>query len=505
MTDVKHADVDEIVERVKQSLVSSKWVQAKSDAIEGIKLYPRSAQLWVFLGEALEHMNDKAAAWRAYDRGWLLDPQAAWATPMEARVGAFRHAKAPKWIEELLQVKNVTVAAAIIVKNEERTIGEAIQKLKPAVDEIVIVDTGSTDRTLEIIRENGVEPYSFEWVDDFAAARNFALSKVTCDWVVCVDADELLVTDDVEAVRTAAGVFDDDYPIILRVVQVNHIGQRTDPNFDMSRMFPTRFGLRFWGRIHEQVGPPEGGPMSVIYSRPVVRIRFDHDGYEPAISEEKGRFDRNIDLLRKCVEDDPRDIASWGFLGRELLFTGKKEEAIAAFYETEKLAPDFPTYARMPEVRMYLVDILLAEERFEEALEVSRRAVTSDTTFPGGWYGKGRTEIQYALKLLANAQQSMQQARTTANTYRGVVSFSSDISSWRPTAALGDIARLQGNMVEALRHYEQALQISPGNPIVQQMLTNIEQQTDQLASVLQGRASVGSSFAVPAQFAQGRK
>ena len=84
------------------------------------------------------------------------------------------------------------ITLSMIVKNEERYLRECLESVKDIVSEIVIVDTGSTDSTIKIAKDYGAKLYSFGWINDFSAARNFALSKSTGDWILYLDADERL-------------------------------------------------------------------------------------------------------------------------------------------------------------------------------------------------------------------------------------------------------------------------------------------------------------------------
>lgn len=87
------------------------------------------------------------------------------------------------------------ISACYIVKNEEGNIERSISAIKGQVDEIAVVDTGSTDRTVAAAARFGIRIYHYEWNDDFSAARNYALSKVTGDWVLLLDADEYFTAD----------------------------------------------------------------------------------------------------------------------------------------------------------------------------------------------------------------------------------------------------------------------------------------------------------------------
>lgn len=97
-----------------------------------------------------------------------------------------------------MEGKEITISLCMIVKNEENTIARCLDSVKGIPDEIVIVDTGSTDRTKEIVREYTDGIFDFIWIDDFAAARNFAFSQATMDYILWLDADDLLSGSDRE-------------------------------------------------------------------------------------------------------------------------------------------------------------------------------------------------------------------------------------------------------------------------------------------------------------------
>ena len=82
------------------------------------------------------------------------------------------------------------ISACVIVRDEEQNVGCWLDNMSKVADELVVVDAGSKDRTVELIREYGIEPHFFAWCDDFAAAKNYAISKATGDWILFLDADE---------------------------------------------------------------------------------------------------------------------------------------------------------------------------------------------------------------------------------------------------------------------------------------------------------------------------
>ena len=95
----------------------------------------------------------------------------------------------------------IKISACVIVKNEEKNLPRWLESMRRIADEIVVVDTGSTDRTVDLAKAAGARVFSFAWIDDFAAAKNFALEKATGDWVVFPDADEYFTAADSSKVR----------------------------------------------------------------------------------------------------------------------------------------------------------------------------------------------------------------------------------------------------------------------------------------------------------------
>jgi glycosyltransferase involved in cell wall biosynthesis len=101
-----------------------------------------------------------------------------------------------------------TISLCMICKNEEATLGRCLDTVRGLVDEIVVVDTGSTDETKQVAARYGCKVYDFEWMDDFAAARNYAFSKATCDFILWLDADDILLPEDQQRFAQLKAAFD---------------------------------------------------------------------------------------------------------------------------------------------------------------------------------------------------------------------------------------------------------------------------------------------------------
>jgi glycosyltransferase involved in cell wall biosynthesis len=181
------------------------------------------------------------------------------------------------------------LSLAMIVKNEARCLARCLRSAQGIADEIVVVDTGSTDGTREIAESFNAKISHFEWVNDFSAARNFSLGQTKGDWVLVLDADEYaseaLVKEITEFIR--------GQPAVGRLKIVSDFrrnGQTLRSQSFVSRLFPR--GARFEGRIHEQV-------VSAL-PRKNMRGELWHDGYL-----ETQKSDRNIKLLLAELEHKP--------------------------------------------------------------------------------------------------------------------------------------------------------------------------------------------------------
>jgi glycosyltransferase involved in cell wall biosynthesis len=219
----------------------------------------------------------------------------------------------------------------MIVKNEARCLARCLQSIRSMVDEMVIVDTGSTDGTVEIARGFDAKISHFEWVNDFSAARNFALGCAAGDWVLVLDADEFAS----DALGLEIRDFIQGRPVIGRLKIISDFrrnGVELRSQSFVSRLFPR--GVRFQGRIHEQI----------VSSLPRVNLQGElwHDGYL-----ETKKSGRNIQLLLAELEREPDNAyflyqlaVEYTSLDQAENAFGCLQRAFARMTETDSLAPN---------------------------------------------------------------------------------------------------------------------------------------------------------------------
>ena len=215
--------------------------------------------------------------------------------------------------------RRARVSLTIIVRDEEKNLPACLESVRGIFDEIVIVDTGSTDRTVEIARSFGARVFDFVWVDDFAAARNAALARATGDYAFWLDADD--VVDPTKRQKLEQ--------ILRRLRKGHHVayvvrcacdpspdGTGGDTVVDHIRLFPLREGVRWTYRVHEQILPAlRRANIPVEWTDLTVR----HTGYvDQALRSRK--LDRDTRILMQELEarpDDPFTLFNLGSIAGE--------------------------------------------------------------------------------------------------------------------------------------------------------------------------------------------
>ena len=186
--------------------------------------------------------------------------------------------------------RKAKVSLTMIVRNEECNLPICLESVRGLFDEIVVVDTGSTDRTKAIAASFGAHVFDFPWIDDFAAARNAALDHATGNYAMWLDADDVIDPPERDKLKTLLKTLrsDDNTAYVLRCVCDTSTGGKLV--VDQPRLFPRRHGIGWVYRVHEQLIPAlvkAGCPM------PHTDIIIRHSGYaDPLIHEQKRQRDQ---------------------------------------------------------------------------------------------------------------------------------------------------------------------------------------------------------------------
>lgn len=232
------------------------------------------------------------------------------------------------------------ISVCIIGKNEEKYLEDCLKHLALYDWEIVFVDTGSTDKTKEIALKYTHNVYDFEWIKDFSAARNFAASKATRDWILAVDCDEFIEPFDVSALKKLMGDYPDSSAFINQCnLATDYINYTRN---EVYRFYPKKI-FHWVNSIHEQLVRVDGKPATSFHSG----ISVMHYGYIEGKTNLKEKNQRNIELLLDIIDKEPDNPYHYFQAGISYMNLRDYEHAVA--YLTK--ATEFDVNPQVPWVQ----------------------------------------------------------------------------------------------------------------------------------------------------------
>jgi len=218
-----------------------------------------------------------------------------------------------------------SITLSMIVKNEERFLSGCLESIKDVVDEIVIVDTGSSDSTLDIARQFNAKIFHFDWVNDFSAARNFALEKSSGDWILYLDADERLSEKSKLAINRVIQS-PENLGVKCSVRSENKTGG-TPSQMLYVRFFKNHPKARFTGRVHEQIEPTL---EALGYKLIEEEIEIIHLGYDRDEEILRQKAERNLNLLFEDYKENPTGYNAFQ-IGQSHIFLNDFQTAVKYF------------------------------------------------------------------------------------------------------------------------------------------------------------------------------
>ncbi|HTO93602.1 MAG TPA: glycosyltransferase [Bacteroidota bacterium] len=218
-----------------------------------------------------------------------------------------------------------SLSLAMIVRDESKFLDGCLASVRGIVDEIVVVDTGSTDDTVAIARRNGASVFRLAWRNDFAAARNASLDHCTGDWILVLDADERLAEGQSEQLRSclshARGAA---FSLLVRSPQMMPSGPSVQV-MPYARLFRRNPRVRFEGTVHEQIAPSIARAGGEVFPTEIV---IEHLGYDGGVDVLQRKAERNLPLLRERLARDPDDAyAAYQIGSTETMFMRYREAA----------------------------------------------------------------------------------------------------------------------------------------------------------------------------------
>ena len=239
-----------------------------------------------------------------------------------------------------------SIALCMIVRDEAQRLAACLSSVQGLVQEVWVVDTGSTDGTPEQAQQLGANVVHYPWSHDFAAARNAGLEKATTEWILVMDADEVLASEDIPAVISMLRSEEASITAGFFLQICSFLGDQAGPNREVSyniRLFRNKVGHRYDGAVHEQILP------AIERSSPTLKItelraRILHYGYMNEVFLEKQKPQRNLQIIRDSLHKTPDDYYLQYHAAVCLYNMGEMEEAVRYLYQVLEQAPHTLNY-----------------------------------------------------------------------------------------------------------------------------------------------------------------
>ncbi len=337
---------------------------------KGLSFSPNNADICNNLGFTYEAINNLQKAEEYYINALKIFPESE---------------TAKRNLENVIKKKihnKASISLCMIVKNEEENLEELLSTVYPYFEEIIIVDTGSSDSTCEISKKYEAKVYNYIWKNDFASARNESLRHATSDWIIWMDADDRVYEEDLKKIRSVIKQTSKNnaYYCILSNIKKDEI----ETTCNQMRIFPNLKGIRFERPIHEQV----------IFSLNELKLKLNytdiiinHTGYkEEDITNNK--IKRNIEIIEKQLLQNPDDFHLKFQLASSLVNLNEIPRSIELLKEIINISPEI-TGKDMHLYSLVFLGKIIKSSNTEEAEKFFIEALSKDSTYGLGYFCLG--------------------------------------------------------------------------------------------------------------------
>jgi len=352
------------------------------------------------------------------------------------------------------------VSLCLIVKDEEKHLGKCLKSFSGLYDELIIVDTGSTDKTKAIAEEFGAKVFDFEWINDFSAARNYALSKATGDWIMTLDADDVIEEETAKKLRK----YLEDNADSCRVISLPYVYHSTSGNAGntatLPRLWKRELNLTYVYPIHEYVDISKVPPAQI--KKPDLPIVHDKP-----LEEFAPGFERNVKILEAHIKDHPGDLRILYYLVHDNKQLGRYAEATKWAEEYLKSKPGDPVklcklLIHKGQCHIRLREAKKAHEAFIKAMETEPDLVEPYLELGDLYYRAGQHEK--AIELYQRARKCEFPENSAAFHNRAIYDYFA-------VRKLCYILPMVGQYAEGLKYAEETLKFTPDD---QKLIAHIE-------------------------------
>lgn len=348
------------------------------------------------------------------------------------------------------------LSLAMIVKNEAENLPRCLNSVKNCVDEMIIVDTGSTDNTKEIALSYGAKVYDYQWNDDFAEARNYGLQYVSGDWILVLDADEVFNSQVISQIQP---LMEKDNSLVINLIR-EEIGTISSPYSSLSRLFRRHPDIRFSRPYHALIDD------SVIALKQkqqfwqifdLVEVAIQHYGYQPQIIAQQEKSQRALKAMESYFAQNPQDAYVCSKLGALYVSLGEVKKGLKLLKTGLKSNLATPTI--LFELHYHLANTYVKLHNISQAVKHYQKAIALPIL------GKLKLGAYHNFGSLCYQRGEYQQA---LNLYRQCITIEPHYAL--AYYNLGLTYRAMGNISLAMETYHQAIKLNPEYPWAYQNL-----------------------------------
>jgi glycosyltransferase involved in cell wall biosynthesis len=358
------------------------------------------------------------------------------------------------------------MSLCLIVKDEEKVLKRCLESVKDVIDEIIVVDTGSTDKTKEIALNYTEKLYSFKWTDSFSDARNFAQSKATGQWILVLDADEYVDKENLAEVINKIRFESNSDVDAFEVKIYNFTGLNAEGiiQHNSLRIYRNIQQIYYYRAVHEQLARSDQ-ELSIG----TIELIIYHSGYLYNTVKEKNKSERNVPLIEKEVNKKGYTGFDYFNMGNEYLSRGNVEKALESFVNAYKNKPDF-RYSWVSFCLIQIVKCLDALKRYSDALAVIEDAEGIYSLSPD--FKCIKANIYLSQHRYKDAEYVLLDLINNKDKYKFIITSVDFLESF-PHEMLGRIYEQEEDYNKAVFHYVKALGANKANVKVKHSLFKI--------------------------------
>ncbi|GIP25933.1 hypothetical protein J23TS9_10630 [Paenibacillus sp. J23TS9] len=372
--------------------------------------------------------------------------------------------------------KNATgISLCMIVRNEASNLARCLKSVHKAVDQIIVVDTGSTDDTVQIARQFGAQVLQIPWEGDFAKARNAGIELARRPWILFMDADEELDANDIAELHLCAKHMEfEGFFLQVQNHISDHIHSATATVNPLLRMFRRRPEHRFRGRIHEQIAASitEHRPAAKLH---ITNIKIHHYGYSSGIVAAKDKIRRNVELLQQALQTEPEDPFHHYNMAVEYMRMNEHDSALHHIRQAKQFAATEISYYHL--LFKYEARCLFALGHAEEAVSVCSIGLIHYPDYTDLHHLKGVVYLSSGQLIKAEGAFLKAVESGPAPVYYHT---ETGAGTYLSTLGLGQMYEDAGDDAQAIHWYAETIKLEPGmrlplNKIIMLMKTNLQE------------------------------